>query len=51
MIELKDIDPKKGTIRTIVFPLKKYEKFLNSEAFNPCNCYKKDETKNLIKKI
>lgn len=51
MIELKDIDTKKGTIRTIVFPLKKYEKFLNSEAFNPCNCYKKDEAKNLIKKI
>ena len=51
MIELKDIDTKKGTIRTIVFPLKKYEKFLNSEGFIPSNCYKKDEAKTLVKKI
>ena len=50
MIELKDIDPKKGTTRVIVFPISKYEKFLNSEAFNPSNCYKKEENKVLIKK-
>lgn len=50
MIELKDIDPKNGTTRTIVFPLTKYEKFLNSEGFNPSNCYKKEEAKKLIKK-
>lgn len=50
-IELKDIDPKKRTIRTIVFPLKKYEKFLNSEGFSPSNCYKKVDAKSLAKKI
>ena len=49
MIELKDIDPKKGTTRVIVFPLSKYEKFLISEAFSPSNCYKKETDKTLIK--
>lgn len=50
MIELKDIDPKKGTTRVIVMPLSKYEIFLNSIAFNPSNCYKKNEEKLLTKK-
>ena len=49
MIELKDIDPKKGTTRVIVFPISKYESFLKSEAFTPSNCYKKEESKKLIK--
>jgi len=49
MIELKDIDPKKGTTRVIIISLSKYEKFLNSEAFIPSNCYKKEETKKLVK--
>ena len=49
MIEFKDIDPKKGTTRVIVFPLSKYEKFLKSEAFKPDKCYKKEESKELIK--
>lgn len=49
MIELKDIDPKKGTTRVIVLPLSKYEKFLNSEAFTPSNCYKKEDSKKLTK--
>ena len=49
MIELKDIDPKKGTTRVIILPLNKYEKFLNSEAFIPSNCYKKEDSKKLIK--
>ena len=48
-IELKDIDQKKGTIRKIILPLKKYENFLNSEAFTPSNCYKKEVEKVLIK--
>lgn len=50
MIELKDIDSRKGTIRTIVFTISKYEEFLKSEAFLPSNCYKKEESKVLIKK-
>ena len=49
MIELKDIDPKKGTTRVIVFPISKYEEFLKSEAFTPSNCYKKEESKVLVK--
>lgn len=48
-IELTDIDQKKGTIRKIVLPLKKYENFLNSEAFIPNNCYKKESEKILVK--
>ena len=50
MIELRDVDPKKGTVRVIVLPLVKFEKFLNSEAFIPSNCYKKVENKTMIKK-
>lgn len=49
MIELKDIDPKKGTTRVIVFPISKYESFLKSEAFTPSNCYKKEDSKVFIK--
>lgn len=49
MIELKDIDPKKGTTRVIVFPLSKYEKLLKSEAFSPSNCFKKEDSKTLVK--
>lgn len=49
MIELKDIDPKKGTTRVMVLPISKYEKFLNSEAFTPSNCYKKEVEKSLLK--
>lgn len=50
MIELKDIDSKKGTTRVIVFPLSKYEEFLKSEAFAPSNCYKKEASK-VLKKV
>ncbi|MBR6690658.1 MAG: hypothetical protein IKL65_04945 [Bacilli bacterium] len=50
MIELKDIDSKKGTARVIRFTLNKYEEFLNSEAFILSNCYKKEESKVLVKK-
>lgn len=50
MIELRDVDPKKGTVRVIVLPLVKYEKFLNSEAFIPSNCYKKEDDKILVRK-
>lgn len=50
IIEFKDIDPRKGTIRTIVIPIQKYEKFLNSEAFLPSNCYKKESSKTLVRK-
>ncbi|MBQ7790655.1 MAG: hypothetical protein IJ399_05275 [Bacilli bacterium] len=50
MIELKDIDKRKGTMRMIAMPLRKYEIFLNSEAFKPSNCFKKEETKVLLKK-
>lgn len=50
VIELKDIDQKKGTIRKIILTIKKYEEFLNSEAFTPSNCYKKEDSKKLIKK-
>ena len=49
MIELKDIDPKKGNTRVIILPLSKYEKFLNSEAFMPSNCYKKEDINILSK--
>lgn len=49
MIELKDIDPKKGTTRVLVFPLSKYEEFLKSEAFTPSNCYRKEKVKVLTK--
>jgi len=49
MIELKDIDPKKGTTRVIVFTISKYEQFLKSEAFTPSNCYRKEEEKVLVK--
>lgn len=51
MIELKDIDSKKGTVRVIIFTLSKYEEFLNSEAFNPSYCYKKESDKALVKKV
>ena len=47
MIELRDVDHKKGTVRVIVLPIIKYENFLNSEAFIPSNCYKKE--KELVK--
>ena len=50
MIELKDIDPKTGKTRVIVLTLSKYENFLKSEAFTPANCYKKDDSKVLVKK-
>lgn len=50
MIELTDINTKKGTIRRIVFPIYKYELFLNSSAFLPSNCYKKENSKVLTKK-
>ena len=50
MIELKDIDQKKGTMRAIAMPLRKYEQFLNSEAFKPSYCYKKLDDKVLVKK-
>ena len=49
MIELKDIDSKKGTVRVISLPLSKYERFLNSESFLPTNCYKKEDSKKLTK--
>ena len=50
MIELKDIDPKKGTTRALIFSLSRYEQFLKSEAFLPGNCYRKEESKVLVKK-
>lgn len=50
MIELRDSDPRTGKVRVIVSPLTKYENFLNSEAFIPSNCYKKeDEEKQLVR--
>ena len=39
MIEFKDIDKKKGIIRVLELPINKLEKFLNSKAFHPKNCY------------
>lgn len=51
MIEFKDVDVKKGTIRRVALPLSKYEEFLNSKAFLPSNCYKKDDSKILVKTI
>ena len=49
MIELKDIDPKKGSTRVVVFTLSKYEAFLKSEAFMPAYCYKKEDVSKLSK--
>lgn len=51
MIEFKDVDVKKGTIRRIVLPLSKYEEFLNSEAFLPSNCYRNEKPKILVKNM
>ncbi|MBE6156139.1 MAG: hypothetical protein E7161_00120 [Firmicutes bacterium] len=49
-IELSDVDPKKGNVRTIVMSLSAFEKLLNSEAFLPKNCLKKDaEVKRALK--
>lgn len=42
-IEMYDVDPKKGNIRTIVMTLDIFEKLLNSEAFLPRYCLKKEE--------
>lgn len=41
-IEISDIDTKKGKARTIVMPISKFEELLNSEAFFPKYCLKKD---------
>lgn len=49
MIQFRDVDTKKGTVRCAVFPLDKYEQFLNSEAFSPMNCYNKEDSKILMK--
>ena len=49
MIEFKDIDKKKGTIRVLELPIQKLEKFLNSKAFHPRNCYQKKSEKVLKK--
>lgn len=49
-IELIDVDKKHDTARKIKMPLKTFEKFLNSEAFQPRNCYAKDETLTLNRK-
>ena len=51
MIMLRDVDHKKGTVRVIVLPISKYEEFLNSEAFIPSNCYRKESETQLVKAI
>ncbi len=43
MIELTDIDQKKGGVRTIKMPLSIFEQLLNSESFTPKYCMKKSE--------
>ncbi len=43
MIEFTDVDPKNGSVRKIQMPLEKFEVFLNSMAFSPSYCYKKEE--------
>lgn len=51
LVELKDIDPKKGNVRIITMPLTMFDELLNSEAFLPKNCKtkEKDKTKTLKK--
>jgi len=49
-IEISDIDPKKGNVRTIIMTISAFENLLNSEAFSPKNCLKKDdELKRVLK--
>lgn len=43
MIELTDIDQKKGGVRTIKMPLSKFEQLLKSDSFLPKYCIKKNE--------
>lgn len=49
MVEIKDIDPKKGSVRIINMPLSMFDNLLNSEAFTPKNCLLKQ--KNATKKL
>ena len=50
-ISLTDTDPKSGRIRKLIFELDGFNKFLESEAFLPKNCYNKTEetSKPLVK--
>lgn len=50
-ISLTDTDPKSGRIRKLIFELESFNKFLDSEAFQPKNCYNKtdENSKILIK--
>ena len=45
LICFTDIDTKNKKTKSIIIPLKEYEIFLDSEAFLPTNCYKKEKTK------
>ena len=49
IIEFKDIY--KNNIRILTLPISSLEKFLNSEAFLPKNCYQKDDEKVLKKEM
>jgi len=43
VIEIKDTNQKNNTTKCLRMETKSFEKFLNSEAFNPKNCYSRKE--------
>lgn len=51
MIELTDIDQKKGGVRTIKMPLNIFEELLNSDSFTPKYCMKKNEDLKRVLKL